>query len=205
MPLYTPAGAAVTDATIAITDVTTNNSATGQHGWLKKLDNNSAHYMDGTGAWSTPPGTGTGITKIATNFVIRQAGDLTLTNDSNWHDIPTISDLSIAAATGDVLFFNLDSLTDASVRVDVKLVTSGNYVGAGVGAGSQGIVGWANRAGAANRCGGTAYYTVVSGDISGGNVAARLVYTTASLGAAKFFAGTSSLGPLTFGVMNLLH
>ena len=47
-------GAAVTDATIAITDITTNNAATGQHGWLKKLDNNAAHYMDGTGAWSTP-------------------------------------------------------------------------------------------------------------------------------------------------------
>jgi hypothetical protein len=51
-------GTAVTDATISVSDVTTNNASTSAHGWLKKLDGNAAHFMDGTGAWSTPGGTG---------------------------------------------------------------------------------------------------------------------------------------------------
>lgn len=46
------------DATITTTDITTNNASTSKHGFLKKLDNNAAHYMDGTGAWSTPGGGG---------------------------------------------------------------------------------------------------------------------------------------------------
>lgn len=49
-------GAAVTDATITVTDVTTNNASTSAHGWLKKLSNVATQYMDGTGAWSVPAG-----------------------------------------------------------------------------------------------------------------------------------------------------
>lgn len=41
-----------------LSDNTTNNASTSKHGFLLKLDNNSAHYMDGTGAWSTPSGSG---------------------------------------------------------------------------------------------------------------------------------------------------
>lgn len=44
------------DASVSFTDVTTGNSSTSNHGFLKKLDNVSTHYMDGTGNWSTPAG-----------------------------------------------------------------------------------------------------------------------------------------------------
>lgn len=50
------AGATVTDATISMSDITTNNSSTTQHGFLKKLSNVATEYMDGTGAWSVPAG-----------------------------------------------------------------------------------------------------------------------------------------------------
>ena len=50
------------DATLNFSDITTNNSSTSQHGFLKKLDNNSAHYMDGTGNWSAPAGPGLATT-----------------------------------------------------------------------------------------------------------------------------------------------
>ncbi len=53
-------GSTVTDATISTSDITTNNASTSKHGWLKKLDNNAAHFLDGTGAWSTPGGGGGG-------------------------------------------------------------------------------------------------------------------------------------------------
>lgn len=48
----------ISDATITTTDITTNNASTTKHGFLKKLDNTATHYMDGTGAWSTPAGSG---------------------------------------------------------------------------------------------------------------------------------------------------
>lgn len=45
----------VTDANLSTSDVTTNNSSTAKHGFLKKLSNVVTEYMDGTGNWSTPP------------------------------------------------------------------------------------------------------------------------------------------------------
>jgi hypothetical protein len=45
----------ISDTTISITDVTTNNASTTSHGFLKKLTNNANQFMDGTGNWSAPP------------------------------------------------------------------------------------------------------------------------------------------------------
>ena len=141
--------------------------------------------------------------RILNTFVRRASGDLTITNDTSWHDVPTIGDLTIAAASGDILEVIFSSVTSQSCRFDVQLVTSGNYVGDGVGASSQGIAGWANRAAAAAPVGGCPIpYTVVSGDISSGNVALRLRYTTNGSGATTLFAG-STVGPLIFLVKNL--
>jgi hypothetical protein len=39
-------------------DTTSLNASTSAHGLLKKLDGNPAHYLDGTGTFSTPPNTG---------------------------------------------------------------------------------------------------------------------------------------------------
>lgn len=54
-----------TEANVVFTDITTNDSSTTKHGYLKKLSNVATEYLDGTGAWSTPPGTGT-VTSVAT-------------------------------------------------------------------------------------------------------------------------------------------
>ena len=43
------------DELAAPTDVTTLNASASAHGLLPKLDNNAAHFLDGTGAWSAPP------------------------------------------------------------------------------------------------------------------------------------------------------
>jgi hypothetical protein len=58
MPLYNPATAAVTDATISTSDITTNNVSTAKHGWTPKVPNDATKYLDGTGAYSVPAGTG---------------------------------------------------------------------------------------------------------------------------------------------------
>lgn len=54
------------------TDIATLNASTSAHGLLRKLDNNAAHYLDGTGAWSTPAGGTTDpITIYATHMAMR--------------------------------------------------------------------------------------------------------------------------------------
>lgn len=62
----------LTEAALTLADVTTLNATTSAHGLLKKLDNNAAHYMDGTGGWSTPSGGGGGggnVTNTGTSVV----------------------------------------------------------------------------------------------------------------------------------------
>lgn len=49
-------GGTLAEAALALTDVTTNNSSTSNHGFLKKLSNVASEYMDGTGNWSVPSG-----------------------------------------------------------------------------------------------------------------------------------------------------
>lgn len=44
------------DELAAPTDITTLNASTSAHGLLPKLDNNSAHFLNGQGAWATPAG-----------------------------------------------------------------------------------------------------------------------------------------------------
>lgn len=42
------------DGLITLTDVTTNNASTSKHGFLKKLDNDVTHFMNGQGGWTVP-------------------------------------------------------------------------------------------------------------------------------------------------------
>lgn len=137
-------------------------------------------------------------------FITRVAGDLTLTNDGAWHDVPTIGDLTIAAGVSDILMVSLNCVTDKQCYFDVELVNSGSYIGNGDGASSQGIAGMSARTGAsAGNARGSAFWTVVSGDISGGNVVLRLRYNNNSQ-STKIFAD-STVGPFQFGVINLKH
>lgn len=46
--------AAVTDATISVSDVTTNDVSITKHGWAPKAPNDSTKFLDGTGGWSVP-------------------------------------------------------------------------------------------------------------------------------------------------------
>lgn len=48
----------IVEADLALTDITTNNSNTSNHGFLKKLSNDSTQFMNGQGNWAVPPGTG---------------------------------------------------------------------------------------------------------------------------------------------------
>lgn len=48
----------LSDAALSLTDVTTNNASTSNHGFLKKLSNVSTQFMNGQGNWIVPPAIG---------------------------------------------------------------------------------------------------------------------------------------------------
>jgi hypothetical protein len=52
----------LSDATLSTSDITTNNVSTTKHGFVPKAPNVATQFLDGTGAWSTPAGTGGGGT-----------------------------------------------------------------------------------------------------------------------------------------------
>lgn len=66
------AASTISESILSLSDVTTANASTSQHGFLPKLDGNAAHYVDGTGAYTTPAGnaTLTPSTITQTNFVL---------------------------------------------------------------------------------------------------------------------------------------
>src|ERR1700741_253674 len=64
------------DALGATTDITTLNASTSAHGLLRKLSNVATQYLDGTGAWTTPPG----ANYTASQSVLLTATNFTLVN-----------------------------------------------------------------------------------------------------------------------------
>jgi hypothetical protein len=89
-----PAQAQPTEADLSLSDITTNNVSTTKHGLVPKAPNDAAKFLDGTGAYSTPSGTGGTVT---------HTGALTA-------DLPVLgngtADIKIGTktGTGDVVF-----------------------------------------------------------------------------------------------------
>ncbi len=83
-----PYRAAPLDSDLSFSDITTNNSSTSTHGFLKKLDNSAAHFMNGTGAWSTPAGTTVAVAIDAfANRPANTAGQIFFPNDGGFQQI----------------------------------------------------------------------------------------------------------------------
>lgn len=56
--VFSALGDTVTEGEIVLSDNTTNDASTSNHGFLKKLDNDTTHFMRGDGAWAVPGGGG---------------------------------------------------------------------------------------------------------------------------------------------------
>lgn len=68
----------ITESMQSTSDVTTNNATTSKHGYIKKLSGTSTEYMDGSGNWSTPAGSGGsggGFTDGGTNVYLTTSTD----------------------------------------------------------------------------------------------------------------------------------
>lgn len=68
----TGAGAAATDATLSVSDVTANNVSISAHGFAPKAPNDATKYLDGTAAYSVPPVT-TDATLTSTDVTTNNA------------------------------------------------------------------------------------------------------------------------------------
>jgi hypothetical protein len=110
--------------------------------------------------------------------------------------VDTGTDLSVAAVAGDVLAIHFNGFhanQSVTVGYNFEMVTSGNLVtSAAFGIGPTAL-------GNYDQVAATVHYTVVSGDISGGNVAIRLQYN--STGTKTLYAGSNYA--LVFNVINL--
>ncbi len=71
-----------TESDLSLSDVTTKNASTSMHGFTPKLPNDSAKYLDGTGAWSTPAGGGGGGDYLST--LVNSEVSITGATTANW-------------------------------------------------------------------------------------------------------------------------
>ena len=139
----------------------------------------------------------------------RTSGSVTM-NSTNWANVDTALDLTLGAQVGDVIEVILSAFSGneaVAFGLDAVTVVSGSPVtsfatnSAVVPATHEGIQAWGGVFSAYNNHGGSAFLTLASGDISGGNVVIRLRYRTQLATNKTLFALTTL--PLVFAAKNL--
>ena len=121
----------ITDATLPMSDITTNNVSASQHGFVPKLPNDATKVLNGLGAWVLPPGGGSagfdygdgsdGSTTIS--------GTTTLTRDMFYTTL-TVANGGLLKPNGFRVF--------ASTSIEVQ---SGGTISTNGGAGGTGVAG----------------------------------------------------------------
>jgi hypothetical protein len=163
--------------------------------WRAYFKSDGIYVIDDAGAVTGPFGAGGGG-HIAGATARRTAGSLTL-NSTSETNVDTGLDLTLAAATGDIVTVHANALwgnTAVIGMVDVATIVAGspvNYFGVGLASTNQGLIGWSHQQAAYEPWGGGATYVLQAGDISGGNVVLRLRYKTASAANLTLFATTA--------------
>lgn len=151
--------------------------------------------------------------QLAKQFKVttRSSGDLTL-NSTNWANVDTGLDITLAAQVGDTLEATLSARAAADavhLYLDVVTLVSaapvnsfGKRGAVQTTPGIIGIAGWYCTSGTSGVPGGPAHYVVVSGDLTSGLVTLRLRYATNTATNKTIFAdGTSHI--IEFCVKNL--
>ena len=126
----------------------------------------------------------------------RTAGNLVL-NSTSWANVDTGLDLTLNASVGDVIEVAFSAIWSSQAvegPLDVVTVVSAAPVssfgsGAAVVAGTHyGVTAWFGAPGITSSVGGSAFYTLLSGDVSGGTVVLRLRYRTITAANKTIFA-----------------
>lgn len=185
----TIANASVTETKLSFSDITTNNASTTKHGLLPKLDNNSAHFLDGTGAWSTPGGGGSvawgAITgTLSSQTDLQTALDAKAASGTNT-DITSITlnqtGLKVKGTTSNALTIKPNETLSAARTLNVitgdasrTLTFAGDATISGTNTGDQDLSG----------------YVPTSRTVNGNALSSNVTITLASLGGAASGANT---------------
>jgi len=98
------------ESDLSFTDITTNNVGTSKHGFAPKGTGSSTQYLDGTGAYSTPVGTG--------------LGSLILLEQHTASSSATLDFTSCISSSYDTYEIVIVSVIPASNNVDLELLMS---------------------------------------------------------------------------------
>lgn len=167
------------------------------------------HVKDSAGSVTDPyDTTGGGGNPVVYDLERYTAGDISVSSTSAGADVSGVSDVVVAAATGDVVMIGLncrsETTTANSLRFDVKCITGSteNYVSSLTTTPSgQGISGWFWPASHSSVASGEVLYVVQAADISGGNLTLSLRAWMS--GATTTTIAADSDAPLLFWVRNL--
>lgn len=106
-----------------MTDVTTGNASTTKHGFLKKLDNDGTHYMDGQGNWTVPAGSGGGGITGTLNVNTTAVGNVGAgTDDLITYSVPA----GTLGANTDYLTFEMSGTVANNVNAKTLTVVFGS-------------------------------------------------------------------------------
>ena len=125
----TPAYAQVKDSDLSTSDITTNDVSTSKHGFAPKAPNDATKYLDGTGAYSTPSGSGNAIN------VVLKGSNQDVTNSATLVDDTA---LTMSLAANKTYWFEIYLLLEAnSTAADFKYTIDGPSGSAPAGATAQ--------------------------------------------------------------------
>lgn len=111
--------ASLAEGKLILSDNTTNDASTSNHGLLRKLDGNSAHFLAGDGSWGTPSGTGSYTDEQAQDAVGGMLAD-TDTIDLTYTDATP----SLTAALKDTMVRSNGSSTSGTPGTSVASITA---------------------------------------------------------------------------------
>ncbi len=119
-----------TDADLSISDITTNNVSTSAHGFAPKAPNDATKFLDGTGAYSTPSGSGTAALILLEQHTASSSATLDFTTGiTSTYDDYIIRLIDVVPANSSVdLFFRVSTNGGSSYDTSSNYFWGWNYV-----------------------------------------------------------------------------
>ena len=188
----TPTYGSVVETDFSFLDVTTANASTSKHGLLLKLNGSNATFLNGTGAWSTPAGSGSLEVKEldgspdVTGVTIIQVSNGTLTNNGGGNvTITTGGGGGGGAAPPTIIAFNSDNGNTQNPGFTITAPANGHSVILGWNGVSRGVTSisstnttWTKMQ--SYTSGGPSHYEVWVGLVAGGTGGTAVTINTGS-------------------------